>query len=339
MGVLVIACGFIGGVLVEKGQSSSSSSAGGASGLASRFAALRAGASGASRPGASGTGTPALAGAVGAGGFGGGAAGARPVASTPDGRHRCLRRRRHAVCDQLRRQHRQGHDLGGTTVNKTVKSDVKGIHPGETVTVTGETGSGGSISAESIRVGSGGGGLAALFGGPARAAAQAQLTQRGGEPALFGGWPCKTRAVRRLDHATKSRFPTSTEDCSSTKELHASHQHPQPQARGRRGCNPVAGLSGPGGLRRLVSTRTSTSANAASTGASTRFHGTSSTGIHRLPRRARHRARTRLGPLRGDARMPAEERHHAPQAHPGSRPGGGFSRAPVRAADRSCPRA
>ncbi|MGA9313584.1 MAG: hypothetical protein WBV77_03030, partial [Solirubrobacteraceae bacterium] len=53
MGILAIACGFIGGVLVEKGQSSSSSSAGGASGLASRFAALR-GASGAS--GASGTG-------------------------------------------------------------------------------------------------------------------------------------------------------------------------------------------------------------------------------------------------------------------------------------------
>ena len=61
----------------------------------------------------------------------------------------------------------------GTTVNKTVKSSVKGIHPGETVTITGETGSGGSLSAESINVGSGGG-LAALFGGSAPAAARAR---------------------------------------------------------------------------------------------------------------------------------------------------------------------
>ncbi|MGA7704538.1 MAG: hypothetical protein WB998_06540, partial [Solirubrobacteraceae bacterium] len=38
-GVLLVACGFIGGVLVEKGQNPSSSSAGGTSGLASRFAA------------------------------------------------------------------------------------------------------------------------------------------------------------------------------------------------------------------------------------------------------------------------------------------------------------
>src|SRR5271167_4976261 len=43
-GVLITACGFIGGVLVEKGQASSSTSAGAASGLASRFAALRGGA-------------------------------------------------------------------------------------------------------------------------------------------------------------------------------------------------------------------------------------------------------------------------------------------------------
>ncbi len=40
-GVLLLACGFIGGVLVEKGQTSSTSSSS-ASGLASKFAALRA---------------------------------------------------------------------------------------------------------------------------------------------------------------------------------------------------------------------------------------------------------------------------------------------------------
>ena len=107
MGVLAIACGFIGGVLVEKGQNSSSSSGGGASGLASRFAALR----------------------------GAHLGGLRCIGHwctlwcrlrgrrlrrrrcwcrrlhSPDGRHRCLPRRQHAVCDQRRRQHRQGHDL------------------------------------------------------------------------------------------------------------------------------------------------------------------------------------------------------------------------------------
>ena len=46
IGVLLTACGFIGGVLIEKGQSSSTSSGSGAAGgLASRFAALRSGAS------------------------------------------------------------------------------------------------------------------------------------------------------------------------------------------------------------------------------------------------------------------------------------------------------
>jgi hypothetical protein len=70
----------------------------------------------------------------------------------------------------------------GTTVNKTSRSDVKSIHPGETVTITGETGSGGAISAESINVGSGGG-LAALFGG---SGASAGARGSGGEPALFG---------------------------------------------------------------------------------------------------------------------------------------------------------
>ncbi len=84
LGVLLIACGFIGGVLVEKGESSSSSSSSGASGLASRFAALRAGASGAS--GASAAGARSGAGSAGGGLFGGSSGGAggftRPTAGT-----------------------------------------------------------------------------------------------------------------------------------------------------------------------------------------------------------------------------------------------------------------
>jgi hypothetical protein len=182
MGVLAIACGFIGGVLVEKGESSSSSSGGGASGLASRFAALRAGASGAS--GTSGTGTRSGAGSA-AGGFGGGAGAAgftRPTAGTV------------AYLDgsTLYVINAEGNTVkvttsAGTTVNKTVKSSVKSIHPGETVTVTGETGSGGSVSAEEINVGSGGG-LAALFGGSrGRGGSSRGAGSGSGEPALFGG--------------------------------------------------------------------------------------------------------------------------------------------------------
>ncbi|HWX86884.1 MAG TPA: hypothetical protein VNX67_01775 [Solirubrobacteraceae bacterium] len=161
-GVLLIACGFIGGVLVEKGQSPSSpSAAGSASGLASRFAALRAtgGASG-------GRGTPsgAPAGLFGGAGTGGGAG-----AGGAD-----------AIIGQV--AYVSGHTLyvtsaegttvkvttsAASTVSKTVRSDVKGIHPGETVIVTGTKGANGAVSAETVRAGEAGasGSLGALFGG------------------------------------------------------------------------------------------------------------------------------------------------------------------------------
>jgi len=149
LGVLLLACGFIGGVLVEKGQSTSTSSAGAASGLASRFAALRAGSSGGGASGAAG------AASAFAGGAGGGGATAGSVAYL-DG-------------STLYVTTAEGNTVKvttspATTVTKTVKAEVKGIHPGETVTVTGATGSNGAVSAESIRVGAGGG-LGALFSG------------------------------------------------------------------------------------------------------------------------------------------------------------------------------
>ncbi len=111
LGVLLIACGFIGGVLVEKGQGSSSSSAGaGAAGLASRFAALRTGGSGAGS--ASTSGSPSLE------------HGLRP----PDRRHRGVPRREHAVRDQRGRQHRQGDHLGGHERDKDRQGQRQG-HP------------------------------------------------------------------------------------------------------------------------------------------------------------------------------------------------------------------
>jgi hypothetical protein len=69
----------------------------------------------------------------------------------------------------------------GSTVTKSVKASAKSIHPGETVVVTGTTGAGGTLAAESIRVGGGGEG-----GVPASPSGGSSGKAGGGEPALFG---------------------------------------------------------------------------------------------------------------------------------------------------------
>jgi hypothetical protein len=173
LAVLLIACGFIGGVLVEKGEISSSPAAGsGTSGLAGRFAALRGGSS------ASGAGRSAAG--SGTGGFFGASGANRPTAGTV------------AYLDgsTLYVTNAEGNTIkvktsAATSVSKTATSSVKAIHPGETVTITGATGSNGAISAESISVGSSGGGLAALFGG-SKSGSRAGGGSGGETPALFG---------------------------------------------------------------------------------------------------------------------------------------------------------
>jgi hypothetical protein len=168
LGVLLLACGFIGGVLVEKGQTSSSAGSGtSATGLASRLASLRG------------------SGSTGPGGFAGrfGGAGGATIGEVS-----------YISGSTLYVTNAEGNTIKVTTspastVTKTVNADVKGIHPGETVLITGAAGSNGSISAESIRVGAGGGGLGALFGGSGTGsgrsgAASAGSTSSG--PALFG---------------------------------------------------------------------------------------------------------------------------------------------------------
>lgn len=193
LGVLLIACGFIAGVLVEKGQTSSSSSSGaGAAGLASRFAALR----GASGAGSSASAPSSAAGAGTAGSFGASGSGAGGDAGATIGQV--------AYVDgsTLYVTNAEGNTVKvrtspASTVTKTVKADVKGIHPGETVIVTGTSGSGGAIEAESIRIGGGaGGGLGGLFGGSGTSgggrggagggASTGGGSSGGGEPALFG---------------------------------------------------------------------------------------------------------------------------------------------------------
>jgi hypothetical protein len=175
LAVLLLALGFIGGVLVQKGQGGSSTSAGGA--FASRLAGLK---------GTGARSAGATTGAAASGGFGGfGAARANATTGTVT--------------------FIQGKTLyvetteGGTvkvqtstasSVTKTVKGTVHSIKPGETVVVTGSKGSSGAVQAESIRVGSTG--AAGLFGGTgATGAAGASSSAKSGsgstgEPQLFG---------------------------------------------------------------------------------------------------------------------------------------------------------
>jgi len=79
-----------------------------------------------------------------------------------------------------------------TSVSKTAKATVRAIHPGETVTVTGSAAANGRLTAESISVGSGANGLAALLGGAGSGSgrpaggASGGGGGGGGEPTLFG---------------------------------------------------------------------------------------------------------------------------------------------------------
>jgi hypothetical protein len=200
LAVLLIACGFIGGVLVEKGQSSSSGT-GASGGLAARFAALRggAGAAGGASAGTSAGGAGFSRGATGgsgAGAFAGGAGAGGGAGAT-------IGQVAYVSGHTLYVTNSEGNTVkvttsAASTVTKTVKADVKGIHPGETVIVTGSAGANGAISAESVRVSEAGagGGLGALFGSPSGSSRGGGNSGGGGsggssgagsgEPALFG---------------------------------------------------------------------------------------------------------------------------------------------------------
>ena len=181
--VLLTACGFIGGVLVEKGQAGSG--AAGGSGLAGRFAALRS-AAGTPAAGAGATGAAARSAlGTGAGGGGGGAT---------IGQVAFVQGSTLYVTDS------SGNTVkvktsAASTVTKTVSGSVHAIRPGEQVVVSGTTASNGTVTAESIRVGgSAAGGLAGLFGGggasPGSGTGTGSSTTNGsssGGPALFGG--------------------------------------------------------------------------------------------------------------------------------------------------------
>ncbi|HXP37491.1 MAG TPA: hypothetical protein VN817_06980 [Solirubrobacteraceae bacterium] len=197
LAALAIACGFIAGVLVEKGQEGGSGSTAGAGGaLASRIAALRGGAaSGSATAGSSsssGTGSGSAdrgltSGARGLAGGAGGAATVGQVAYTDKGTLYVTTSEGNTV---------KVTAAAGASVTKTVKTSIKAIHPGETVIVAGTSSASGAVSASSIRAGGlagaiGGG--SALFGGSGGAAggsssgsSSSSAGATGGEPQLFG---------------------------------------------------------------------------------------------------------------------------------------------------------
>lgn len=182
LSILLLACGFIGGVLVEKSQtnagggsalSSSSGLPAGSGSAASRFRALLGGGRGAA-PGATTGSGGALAGA---------GVTAGEVAYVRNG--------------TLYVKNSEGNTVKvkaapGSTVTKTVTTKVDSIHPGETVVARGARGSGGAIQASSITVDSSGGAglLGSLFAGRSGTGAPASGGTKGApgaaEQPLFG---------------------------------------------------------------------------------------------------------------------------------------------------------
>ena len=305
LGVLLAACGFIGGVLVEKGQTSSSTpGAGAASSLASRFAALRAGAAGAS--GAAGS-----AAAGGAFGAGGGGATSGSVA--------------YISGNTLYVTTAEGNTVkvttsAGTTVTKTVKSEVKGIHPGETVTVTGASEAKRRDQRRIDPRGGGGGGLGALFG-----SGSARWRQLVGRPRAAVNRPCSATAAASILAERVCVANTIINKGASCLNINANSAAP-----GWRGnpprrpfwscCSPAVGLAACGGSSSSSTGTTATAASASrpqadpAAAASAHRHG---------------RHRPARGALQSAARMPAEKRHHAAQTN---------ARASARRAVRRLPR-
>jgi hypothetical protein len=172
LAVFLIACGFIGGVLVQKGQEGSSSSGGATGGFASRLAGLRTGARSAGATGGTGASTAGATGAFGA---------ARGNATT--GKVTFIQGKTLYV-ETTEGTTVKVQTSAASAVTKTVKGTVHSIKPGETVVVTGSKASSGAVQAESIRVGSTG--ATGLFGGAATTTGSTTTGKSSSEPQLFG---------------------------------------------------------------------------------------------------------------------------------------------------------
>jgi hypothetical protein len=178
LAVLLIACGFIGGVLVQKGQGGTASPSGGASGRFPSLAALKG-----AVPGAGAGGGTSSAGGSTANGGPSAFPGIRGAGSggVTTGEVAYVRGNTLYVTDS------QGNTVkvsaaAGSKVTKTVSTKASSIHPGATVVVLGSKAKNGSISASSISVSSAASG-SATSAGPSSSSAGASS---GSTPTLFG---------------------------------------------------------------------------------------------------------------------------------------------------------
>jgi hypothetical protein len=177
---LFAACGFVGGVLVQKGQNSSPTVVGGASSFASRLGAAASGATGAAGAAGGRGGFASRLGSLFGGGSG--ALGTAGTVTNIDG-------------DKLFVTTTAGTmtEVVMTPDSKVTKSESVGrssIHPGDSIVVSGITGSNGSVTAATITdsgssaSGSAAGGIGSLFGA---GSSSSGATSSSGGTSLFGG--------------------------------------------------------------------------------------------------------------------------------------------------------
>ena len=171
--ILLLAGGFLAGVEVQKNEGGSSTSGSGVAG----FAALRAAAGkGSTATGSRGSGG-GFAGFAGAGGFGGGAGGGLTTGEVS-----------YLSGNTLYVTTAEGNTVkvsapAGTTVSKTVSTDVKSIHPGDTVLVRGSQSGNGKVTASSISITQSGSGT----GASSSSSSSSSSSGSSGTPQLFGG--------------------------------------------------------------------------------------------------------------------------------------------------------
>lgn len=164
--ILLTACGFFAGVQVEKGHTSSSVG----SGLPAGLSAL--GSRSGSSKSSSSSGAPSTSAGFPGGSFasGGGRSGAGLTTGEVS----------YVSGNTLYVNNSEGNTIkvkvpAGTKVSKTVSASVHGVHPGETVIVTGSEGKNGSITASSISVSSSSGSSASGASGSSGSESTQQL--------------------------------------------------------------------------------------------------------------------------------------------------------------------
>ena len=168
IGVLLLAAGFLGGVLVEKGSGSGASAATGGFPAAAQFAQRARSSASAPSFGAASGGTARTSTSLTSGEVSYVDHGTLYVTTSEGGTVKV-------------------EASEGSTVTKSVKTSARSIRPGETVLVTGTRESNGTISARRVVVGSSG--VSSLFGGGTPGASSGSSSSSSGSsstPQLFG---------------------------------------------------------------------------------------------------------------------------------------------------------